>query len=248
MRKGLLNTSLQLKALYALMSSLMVLACGQQAINPQAATSAASSPAAAEGALWKDVPERVDLKAKYLFYLHGAIVENYGVRPVSPDYGVYEYEEILSTFVKKGFIVISEPRPRGTDPHEYAAKVVKQARRLLKAGVPAKSITIVGASRGGAIAVIASTSLRNRDLNFVILASCGNSSIYRSMKVDLWGNILSIFDYKDTTGAGTCQRFFDSSTGLNRHKEIVLKLGSGHGILYRPLKEWVEPTADWALQ
>jgi hypothetical protein len=237
-----------LTVLCSLLSVLIVAACGQEAANSNPQTNAASPTNNAQGALWRDVPEKIDVGAKYLFYLHGAIVENEGTRPVSPEYGVYEYEQILDTFVKKGFVVISEARPRGTDAQQYALKVVEQVNRLIRAGAPPQKIAVVGASRGGAIAVLASTLLKNRDVNFVVLAACGNSSIYRNTKVDLWGNILSIYDFDDVTGAGTCQSFFDNSTGVNRHKEIVLRLGIGHGIVYRPLKEWVDPTADWASQ
>lgn len=38
------------------------------------------------------------------------------------------------------------------------------------------------------------------------------------------------------------------ATGLNRHKEIELQLGTGHAILYKPLKEWIEPVVEWANQ
>ena len=57
--------------------------------------------------------------------------------------------------------------------------------------------------------------------------------------------MLSIYDVNDEIGQ-TCQKFFDKATGLNRHREIELKVGTGHGILYQPLKEWVEPAAEWA--
>lgn len=237
-----------LTALCSLLSMLTVAACGQQTASSKSVISAASSTTNAQGALWNNVSENVDVGAKYLFYLHGAIVENEGMRPVSPEYGVYEYEKIIDTFANKGFIVISEVRPRGTDAQQYAAKVVGQINRLRIAGVPPQKITVVGASRGGAIAMLASTLLKNRDVNFVVLASCGNSSVYRNTKVDLWGNILSIYDFKDITGAGTCQRVFGKSMGMNRHKEIKLRLGLGHGILYRPMREWVDPTVDWANQ
>lgn len=219
----------------------------QQTTAPKA--EARQSQAAADkgrGALWKEIPAKVDANARYLFYLHGAIVENEGIRPTSPLYGVYEYEQILDTFVNKGFVVISERRPRGTVPTAYAAKVVGQINSLLKAGVSPRHITVVGASRGGAITIAVSSALRNKELNFVILAACGNSDIYKTFNPDLWGNVLSIYDYKDTVGP--CQQFYDKATGLNRHREIVVKLGLGHGLLYRPLKEWVDPVVEWANQ
>lgn len=216
--------------------------------NAQAKSNAQTTPAAnARGAIWKEIPDRIDPAAKYLFYMHGIIVENEGIRPTSPRFGVYEYEQILDTLASKDFIVISEARPRGTIVTEYAAKVVGQINKLLKAGVAPQHITIVGASRGGGIAIAVSSQLRNRDVNFVIMAACGDFDIYKTFRTDLWGNVLSIYDYKDTVSS--CQSFFDKSkTGLGRHREIVVKLGVGHGLLYKPLKEWVDPVVEWADQ
>ena len=214
-------------------------ACAQRAPNPQTEARVPPSPNA-QGDLWRDVPQRVNANAKYLFYLHGRIIEEEGVRAVSPRFGPYEYEQILQTFVHKGFIVISEPRPRGTDVQQYASKVVRQINTLLQARVPPQKITVVGASKDGAIAVATSTQLRNRDVNFVLLASCGNA--------DLWGNVLLVWDYRDDTGAATCEKFFARSTGLNRHREVELRVGFGHGILYRPLREWVDLVVEWSNQ
>ncbi len=198
------------------------------------------------GLILKDIPRDIDAKGRYLFYLHGLIVENEGVRPTSPKYGVYEYEEILDTFKNKGFIVISEPRPKGTDPEQYAAKVVAQIKNLLKAGVPPQHIIVVGASRGGGIAIITSTRLKNRQVKFAILAACGDWDVYKKVGIDLWGAILSVYDVNDDV-AGTCSDFFKKSTGVSKKKEVVLKLGLGHGILYRPMKEWVDLVTEWAL-
>lgn len=198
------------------------------------------------GLILKDIPGDIDAKGRYLFYLHGLIVENEGVRPTSPKFGVYEYEEILETFKNKGFIVISEPRPKGTDPEQYAAKVVEQIKSLLKAGVPPQHIIVVGASRGGGIAMIASTRLKNRRVKFAIMAACGDWDVYKKVGIDLSGAILSLYDVNDDI-AGTCSDFFKKSTGISKKKEVVLKLGLGHGILYRPLKEWVDLVTKWAL-
>ena len=62
------------------------------------------------------------------------------------------------------------------------------------------------------------------------------------------GNILSIYDAADDTGCGSCRGFFTAAQGkkLGRTKEIVLHMGLGHGILYRPFPEWVEPVVAWA--
>ncbi|UCH94426.1 MAG: alpha/beta hydrolase [Candidatus Aminicenantes bacterium] len=195
-------------------------------------------------AIFPEVPEKIDVKANYLFYLHGRIVEIKGIRPISERYGVYEYEKILEALKEKGFIVISEARERNTNPGRYAQKVVSQVKRLLQAGVPPSHITVVGASKGALIAMLVSTILRNRDANFVIMAGC-NDMVFQRFDIDLWGNILSIYDEKDEL-VGSCEKFFQGSIGINKHKEIELKVGTGHGILYKPLKEWIEPLVQWA--
>ncbi len=217
--------------------------CQQKSPRASAAQAAPAAPTA-RPAIWKEIPDKIDPRAKYLFYMHGMIVENEGIRPTSPLYGVYEYEQILDTLASKGFIVISEARPRGTIPTQYAAKVAGQINALLKAGVSPRHITVVGASRGGAIAIAVSSQLKNRDINYVIMAACGNSDIYKTFRADLWGNVLSIYDYKDSVGP--CEQFFAKATGLNRHRQIEVKLGVGHGLLYRPFKEWVDPVVEWA--
>ena len=80
----------------------------------------------AEGIILNNPPEIVSGNAKYLFYLHGQIVEELGVRPTHPQWGIYEYEKILEALKRKDFVIVSEARPKGTDPMEYARKLVAQ--------------------------------------------------------------------------------------------------------------------------
>lgn len=225
-------------------SLVSITACAQQAGNPKPKADAARVPASPQVPLRKDIPERIDTGARYLFYLHGKIIEDQGVRPTDPKFGVYEYEEILNTFEKRGFVVISEARGKDTDPKQYATKVVGQIGTLLRAGVPPSHITVVGASKGAVITMLVSTLLRNRNVNFVIMANC-NDWVLSNFEIDLYGNVLSIYDVNDEFG-GSCQKFFDKATGLNSHKEVELKVGTGHAVLYKPLKEWVEPVDEWA--
>ena len=91
-----------------------------------------------------------------------------------------------------------------------------------------------------------STLLRNRDVNFVIMSNC-NDWVDQNFQIDLYGNVLSIYDVNDEFGQ-TCQKFFDKAHGLNRHREVVLKIGTGHAVLYKPMKEWVNLVAEWAKQ
>jgi hypothetical protein len=220
---------------------LSVVACGQQRANPINKTDDR-----AQGVVLKDVPTTIDAKANYLFYLHGRIIENKGIRPTDPRYGVYEYEEILNTLAAKGFTVISEARAKDTDVNQYATKVVQQINSLVSAAVPPRHITVVGASKGALITMRVSTLLKNKEVNFVIMSNC-NDWVDQNFQIDLYGNVLSIYDIKDEFGQ-TCQKFFDKAHGLNRHNEVVLKVGTGHAVLYKPMKEWVDLVVEWAKQ
>jgi hypothetical protein len=184
-----------------------------------------------------------------LFYLHGKIIEDQGIPAVSPAYGEYEYKAILDKLGGYGFVVISEQRPKGTDGVEYARKVAEQVTTLLNAGVPAASITIVGASKGAGIAIFAAHFLENQEINVVIMAIC-HPDVVKAWKQDqifLFGNVLSIYDSSDEF-AGSCQELFSFSEGkgIARYDEIVLNVGTGHGILYKPLDEWILPIVQWA--
>jgi hypothetical protein len=195
-------------------------------------------------AILQEVPEKIDAKAMYLFYLHGRIIEEQGIRPTSEKYGVYEYQEILEALKDKGFIVISEARKKRTPVGGYAQTVSLQISDLLKAGVPPSHITVVGASKGAIIAMQVSTMLGNKEINFVFMAGCSDY-VYHRFDTDFHGNILSIYDEKDEL-AGSCKMFVEKSTGINKYKEIKLTVGTGHGILYKPLKEWIDPVTKWA--
>jgi len=188
---------------------------------------------------------------KYLFYLHGKILEDQGIpRPRSEKFGYYEYEKILQTFRNRGFTVRSEIRPANTEVAAFAEKVAGEVRQLLQSGVSPDCITVVGASKGGVIAILTSALLQNRDVNFVFLASCYDAALKRlqDQGLQVAGNILSIYDAADDTGCGSCRDFFNYAQGkrLGRSQEIVLQMGLGHGILYRPFPEWVEPAIAWA--
>ena len=184
-----------------------------------------------------------------MFYLHGKIIEDQGISAISPDYGEYEYEAILGRLSGYGFVLISEQRPKDTDGMEYARRIAEQVTVLLNAGVPAKNITVVGASKGAGIAVYVSHFLENEEMNFVIMAICHPDSVeeFKQEQIFLYGNILSIYDSVDEF-AGSCQELFSFSEGkgISRYDEVVLSLGTGHGILYQPLDEWIIPTVQWA--
>lgn len=195
-------------------------------------------------------PDSIDPTKQYMFYLHGKIIEDQGIPAISPVYGAYEYEAILERLSEFSFVVISEQRPKNADGVKYADRTAEQITDLLHAGVPAKNITVVGASKGSYIAIYTSHFLANREINFVLLGSCypGEVDLLQQNQIFLYGNVLSIYDSVDQY-AGPCEEYFslsESHGGLSRHDEIVLNIGTGHGILYQPLDEWILPTAAWA--
>ena len=91
--------------------------------------------------------------------------------------------------------------------------------------------------------------LKNTDLNFVLLGSCHSSVVdeWIERKMQLYGNVLAIRDYMDTGLAGSCDQLASLSVGaaLKKYQEIILRVGTGHGILYKPMDQWVQPTLEW---
>ena len=199
--------------------------------------------AVTQGVILRDVPPQVDKNPRYLFYLPGYIVHSQNARPVSPEYGAYEYDQILITFQDNDFVVISEARKQSREIEPYAQKVADQITKLLKAGVPAKHITVVGASQGSWIAMLTSTYLKNRGINFVLIAACSADKDFLKM-VNLHGNVLSIYEKSDL--AQSCSDYRADATGIKDWKEVEVNTGLKHGFIYRPMKEWVEPTIAWA--
>ncbi|HEX8502181.1 MAG TPA: hypothetical protein VF659_16475 [Pyrinomonadaceae bacterium] len=218
----------------------LVVACGSRGVAQSRADVGGG-----RGVVLSDVPRKVDKKAHYLIYLSGFIVEAGNTRPTSPRFGVYEYEQILETFRQAGFVVISEARVQSHDIEPYAEKVAGLVRRLLKAGVPPRNITVVGASQGAWIGMLASTYLKNRGLGFVVIGACGADEGFLQL-VDLHGDVLFIVERTDRSPASMCQRFRDDATGLGESRVVETNTGQGHGFLYRPMKEWVEPALAWA--
>lgn len=204
---------------------------------------AVAGPIEAAGAIYTDVPEHVDASKRYLFYLHGRIVELQGRKAVSPEFGPYEYDAILEALAEPGFEVISEIRPPTTGL-EYATKVAAAVRRLLLAKVPADHVTVAGFSKGGGLTLATAAELGEPRVNFVVMAICGGDTA-SELAGRLKGRMLSIYDASDKL-AGSCARWLpQGAAGTSR--EIVLHVGKGHGTFFTPRKEWLDPLRDWAL-
>ena len=189
------------------------------------------------------VPDQPDSTKHYLFYLHGLIVEVAGIRPKSEEHGYYEYQLILEELAREGFTVISEARQKDTEIKPYAEKISSQIKTLLANEVSPNNITLVGASKGGIISAYISNMLQKKELNFVFLAGLFEKCLVdESLK--LYGNVLSIHDRSDKLSM-TPELYFQRSEGLGTFKKIVLDLDVGHGLIYRPYREWLDPMLGW---
>lgn len=203
-----------------------------------------ATPALAQrGSILSDVPAQVRPGARYLIYLHGRIVEEKGRRPTDERFGTYEYPRILDTLAASGAEVISEQRPQGTDFRAFGSHVADQVRRLLAAGVPAERIAVVGFSKGGAIAMVAAALVRDPQVAFVFLGSCGDWVQGRD-DVDVRGRILSIYEASDELGT-SCEPLFAQASDPGEHREIRIDTGAGHGAFFRPRPEWLAPLLQW---
>ncbi len=206
---------------------------------------------ASERPIFSSIPDTLNPRAHYVFYLHGQIIETQGRRPTHPRFGVYEYDQILQTFADSGLVVISEARPPRTAVMAYARKVVSQIDTLLQKGIPASHISVVGASKGAAIAGFVSALLKHPEVRFVLLAICNKRMVanWTQQAGPFYGKVLYIFERSDRIGR-SCKPFLPrlKSPGLTIFKEIELNTGLQHGFLYRPLPEWVIPTLQWITQ
>ena len=192
------------------------------------------------------LPKKIDGSGRWLFYLHGAIVQDQGINAVSKDFGPYKYLDILNTLKTRGFNVISEARPKDTKPEDYALSVSKQIDSLIAAKVPPQNIIVVGASSGAAITMKIAIILKNQKLNYVIMGLCWPETYKDFEARELCGNFLSIYEASDPHGS--CNKVFEQKKCGGSFKEIKLNMGNSHGFIYQPYKEWIDPIVEWMKQ
>jgi len=183
---------------------------------------------------------------QYVFFLHNKFLEDHSFEEAHPKYGVAEYKEILNKLKDKNTIVISEKRKANSDPMVYAEKVRKQIDSLMKKGIPAGMITVVGTSQGGYIAQYVSYYEKNPQLKFVIIgASFKDDSLEKDKNFKLYGRILSITEKSDDGHVPLSQEQRLIRSGIKDFKEIELNTGMNHGFLFKALNDWIVPAKDW---
>ena len=194
------------------------------------------------------LPKPIDKKGRYLFYLHGGVVTVLGDNAINngaPEWGPYEYSNILDSLRTRGFYVVSERRFESITDSYYAMKVSRQVDSLLHAGVPIDNIVIVSASAGWAISFRVSAILRNQRLRFVKIGGCRQYDLEELELIELYGDFLSIIEKSDPRGS--CRELFEPEK--QKHVagfcEVILNTGLNHGFFYTGRKEWIDPIMEW---
>lgn len=219
--------------------AVLQIACGGAGAPPQSPSAAAVS-----GEVLSGLPDTPDPDHRYVIYLHNLWLENQSPGVPHPEFGDYEFNAILHALAGPGLSVIGEVRPRGADPHAAAQRIADQVSTLLDAGVPPEHVTVVGFSKGGAIAILASAVIADDSVNFVFLAACG-SWLESTPSLQPRGRMLSIRETSDEL-VGSCDHLFARAPPSSERHEIALSLGGGHGAFFRPRPEWIQPVIRWA--
>lgn len=191
------------------------------------------------------LPAQGQATPRYVIYLHAKIVEETGsLLPTDPTFGVYEYDAILDSLRRPGFVVLSDQRPPKADSDSFAARVAGEVDSLLRRGVSPRAITVVGFSKGGWIAILASSRLQNPAVSFVFMAACGPWSNDRP-DLHVAGRLLSLYETSDSLGVSCAPMFVRRSPG-SVTRELALSLGLGHGTFFQPRAAWLTPAIAWA--
>lgn len=183
---------------------------------------------------------------RYIFFFHNKFVQENDLNAIHPEYGRAEYNEILESYRKDKFIVFSEKRKKNTNSTEYAEKMVKQIKALLKKGVLPNHVTVIGTSQDGYIAQYVSTYLSNPDVNFVFIGCFRDSDIKEIPDINFCGNILTIYEKSDIYGVSAIKRKETSKCKIIHFKEIELNTGLKHGFLFKAADNWIAPSKKWA--
>ncbi|HET7601536.1 MAG TPA: hypothetical protein VFK36_00875, partial [Gemmatimonadales bacterium] len=125
-----------------------------------------------------------------------------------------------------------------------ASRIVHQVDSLLALGVAPENVTVVGFSKGGWIAILASSKLQNPRLGFVFMGACGPWS-NDAADLHVSGRMLSLIETSDTLGF-SCAPMLGRKAPNSVSREIALSLGLGHGTFYQPRSAWLAPTLAWA--
>jgi hypothetical protein len=196
--------------------------------------------------IYDHFPDKIHASERYVIYSHGLIVEGDDPRPISPQYGQYDFPGIKQAlFAGGGFNLIAYQRPKNIDFDVHVDTLKSWVRHLVDAGVKPSRITLVGFSRGGQLTATASGDLQSSGINTAIIAACEDGDFQRDPPAPpliLGGNLLSIYETSDALGS--CAKLAARSH-LTSFKEVAISTGKRHGAFFQPLPEWLQPLKAW---
>jgi hypothetical protein len=134
------------------------------------------------------LPEKIVPSENFLFYLHGGVVTVLGNNAINqsvPEWGPYEYLNILDSLRIRGFNIISENRKEGIDDSLYVNKIAMQIDSLFSAKVKPQNILVVGASAGSNITIHLSATLKNNKMKWVVMGGCWPETYKDYLGLDL---------------------------------------------------------------
>lgn len=195
------------------------------------------------GEIYARFPEKINPSDEYVFYSHGYIVEGLNPTPVHERWGKYDFPAVKEGLSDPSYHLIATHRPANTDPFTYAEHLSHQVTQLLERGVPAKNISLVGFSRGGFITAITSSYLKNKEINFVILAAC-TSGLASREEIAVHGHLFSVYETSDSVGS--CDEVVARAASfVSSYTEVSISTGKEHGAFFTPKKEWLQPVKSW---
>lgn len=180
---------------------------------------------------------------KHVFYLHGMIVEVQGVNAVSDEFGPYKYEDIIDSLRTAGYRVHSEVRTTKTDFNAFCTKISREIDQLIRDDVPPQDITVIGASKGAMMAMQIS-DLNKQPVNYVLLGA-NSDRTENNYDWKLHGRILGIYEKSDKIAGKDYAYWISRSPEAREFRQLEINTGLGHGFLFRPAKEWLEPAKEW---
>lgn len=177
-----------------------------------------------------------------VIYLHNAWYEKHKDGKPHPKFGVYHLEDIHKA-LGEGVDFRAPERGPDADPTEAAKDVVALIRAELAAGRKPSNVKVIGASKGGVIAMVASTMLAESDVRWVVIGGCSAGPL-KTFAPKLTGHVLSIYEDSDTIG-GPCPENDALSAATTRFNQIRTQTGLDHGFLFSANAVWVTPATDW---
>lgn len=157
----------------------------------------------------------------YYRSLHFTVVTLLGNNTINqsmPEWGPYEYLNILDSLRNRGFNVISENWKQGIEDALYSAKIVRQIDALFKSGLKPRNVIVVGASAGAAIVINISAKLTKDELKYVTMGGCWPDTYKEYLPVELYGNFLSVIESIDPHG--TCYKIFEGLKAVQKSSSI----------------------------